>query len=279
MYKILIDSCGEFFDYMKNDSHFVSIPLTINIGKEEIKDDCNFDQKSFLKKVKESPIVPKSACPSPNDYMENMEGADRVYVVTLSAKLSGSHNSAVVARDLFLEENEDSEVKIHIFNSKSASVGETLIADMIRRLEEEGKDFDEIVKEVENYIEGQHTFFALETLETLIKSGRLGQMKALIANALNIKPVMGSTPDGMIQKYSQARGMKKTIEQMAKIAVSLTENCEDKILAISHCNCIDTANLLKEYMLKLASFKDIIIVDTRGISSMYANDGGIIMVL
>lgn len=66
---------------------------------------------------------------------------------------------------------------------------------------------------------------------------------------------------------------------MAEIAVSLTENCKEKILAISHCNCPDTAKLLKETMQKLAKFKDIKIVETRGISSMYASDGGVILVL
>lgn len=279
MYKILIDSCGEFFDYMKNNSHFVSIPLTIHLGNEEIKDDENFNQADFLSKVKKSEAAPKSACPSPDDYIKHFDGTDRLYIVTLSSKLSGSYNSASLAKDIFMEEHEDSDVKIHVFDSKSASVGETLIADKIRELEENGDDFDTIIDKVNSYIGEQHTFFTLDTLETLLKSGRISHMKVLFASALNIKVVMGSTSDGMIQKYTQMRGMKKAIIKMAEIAVSLTENCKEKILAISHCNCPDTAKLLKETMQKLAKFKDIKIVETRGISSMYASDGGVILVL
>ena len=262
MYKILIDSCGELFDYMQNNDHFASIPLTLEIGEEEIIDDDTFDQASFLKKVKASPTSPKSACPSPQTYMDAMEGADHIYVVTLSAKLSGSYNSAVLARDLYLEEYEDERpgVKIHVFDSKSASIGESLIGQRIAQLEEKVMDFEDIVSEVNQYIEEQHTYFVLETLETLRKAGRLGTMKAMIATALNIKPVMGSTPEGSIQQLGTGRGMAKT-------------------LAISHCNCPNTANMLKDKLEAKATFKEIIIIDTRGVSSMYANDGGVILVV
>jgi DegV family protein with EDD domain len=281
MYKILIDSCGELFDYMIDNPHFASIPLTLQIDDEDIRDDETFDQASFLKKVKESPTGPKSACPSPQDYMDEMEDADHVYMITLSSKLSGSYNSAVLARDLFLEDNEDDnpDLKIHVFDSKSASIGQTLIGHKICALEEEGRSFEEIVEIVDAYIEEQHTFFVLETLETLRKAGRLGTMKAFIANALNIKPVMGSTPEGSIQQLGQGRGMAKTLDLMAKFAVEATKNCEEKTLAISHCNCPKTAEMLKEKMLGLASFKEIYIADTRGVSSMYANDGGVILVV
>ncbi|MCR4782728.1 MAG: DegV family protein [Lachnospiraceae bacterium] len=281
MYKILIDSCGELFDYMINNPHFASIPLTLQIDEENIRDDETFDQASFLKKVKESPVGPKSACPSPQDYMDEMEDADHIYIITLSSKLSGSYNSAVLAKDLFLEDNEDEnpDLKIHVFDSKSASIGQTLIGHKIATFEEEGMAFEDIVNAVDSYIEEQHTFFVLETLETLRKAGRLGTMKAFIASALNIKPVMGSTPEGSIQQLGQGRGMAKTLDMMAKFAVEATKNCEEKTLAISHCNCPQTAEMLKEKLLKLASFKEIFVTDTRGVSSMYANDGGVILVV
>ncbi len=281
MYKILIDSCGELFDYMQNNDHFASIPLTLEIGEEEIIDDDTFDQASFLKKVKASPTSPKSACPSPQTYMDAMEGADHIYVVTLSAKLSGSYNSAVLARDLYLEEYEDERpgVKIHVFDSKSASIGESLIGQRIAQLEEKVMDFEDIVSEVNQYIEEQHTYFVLETLETLRKAGRLGTMKAMIATALNIKPVMGSTPEGSIQQLGTGRGMAKTLDKMVECVINDTPNTQSKTLAISHCNCPNTANMLKDKLEAKATFKEIIIIDTRGVSSMYANDGGVILVV
>jgi len=137
--------------------------------------------------------------------------------------------------------------------------------------------FEETVEHVEHYISEQHTYFVLETLETLRKNGRLGNIKAFVANALNIKPVMGSTPEGEICQLGQARGMNKALKKMIAEMLSKVKNSESRILAISHCNCPQRAKAVKQEILKLAAFKDIVIVDTAGISSMYANDGGIIM--
>lgn len=277
MYKIVIDSCGELFDEMKNNAHFANVPLTLEVGDWSISDDASFDQAEFLRRVAEYDGAPKSACPSPSAYMAEMEDADRVYIITLSAQLSGSYNSAVLARNLFEEEEED--VKIHVFDSKSASIGQTLIGQKIAELEEAGKSFEEVVEETEKYIEEQHTFFVLESLETLRKAGRLSNLKSMIANTLNIKPIMGSTEIGSIQQLAQARGMRKALEKMAECMMEVTKNPTEKILAISHCNCPNTAAILKDIVSAKSSFKDIIVVDTNGVSSMYANDGGIIMVV
>ncbi len=277
MYKIVIDSCGELFDEMKNNAHFANVPLTLEVGDWSISDDASFDQAEFLRRVAEYDGAPKSACPSPSAYMAEMEDADRVYIITLSAQLSGSYNSAVLAKNLFEEEEED--VKIHVFDSKSASIGQTLIGQRIAELEEAGKSFEEVVEETEKYIEEQHTFFVLESLETLRKAGRLSNLKSMIANTLNIKPIMGSTEIGSIQQLAQARGMRKALEKMAECMMEVTKNPAEKVLAISHCNCPNTAAVLKEIVSAKSAFRDIIVVDTNGVSSMYANDGGIIMVV
>ncbi|SDB47681.1 EDD domain protein, DegV family [Pseudobutyrivibrio sp. YE44] len=278
MYKIILDSCGELTEEMKADGRFVNVPLTLEIDDEQIIDDETFDQASFIQKVKASPNAPKSACPSPNAYMLEMEcDADNIYVVTLSAELSGSYNSACLGKDLF--EEEDDSKNIHIFNSKSASIGETLIAMKIAECENAGMSFEQVVEAVDAYIEQQHTFFVLETLETFRKSGRLSGLKAVIADTLNIKPVMGSTDTGYIQQLAKGRGMAQTIDKMTKCVMDVTTNCEERIVAISHCNCPERALSLKKKMESLANFKDIFIVDMRGVSTMYANDGGVILVV
>lgn len=278
MYKIIIDSCGELSKEMQEDGHFENVPLTLQIGETEIVDDKSFDQADFLKKVAESEEGPKSACPSPDAYMQAMDcDAEHIYVITLSSQLSGSYNSACLAKDLFLEDNEDK--KICIIDSKSASIGESLIGLHIAACEEAGMDFETVVENVEKYIEEQHTFFVLESLETLRKAGRLSNLKAKLASTLNIKPIMGSTEEGSIQQLAQARGMNKALDRMIQSMMEVTQNCENRILAISHCNCKERALQLKEKIEKVASFKDIFIVDTAGVSSMYANDGGIIMVV
>lgn len=277
MYKIVIDSCGELPEELKKDGHFSTVSLELEVDGYRIRDDESFDQLDFLRRVKQSLKGPKSSCPSPEEYMHSYEGeAEHVYVVTLSGKLSGSYNSAVLGKNLYEEEHADGK-RIHIFNSRSASIGETIIGMKIQELEEAGLSFEEVVEQVENYIGSMNTFFVLETLETLRKNGRLTNLKAFIANTLNIKPVMGSTKEGTICQLGQARGMNKALEKMVQDVISKTKDCENRILAISHCNCPERAAAVKAKLEKLARFKKIIVINTAGVSSMYANDGGVII--
>ena len=277
-YKIVVDSCGELPEKLKKDFHFESVPLEIFVDDYHILDDDTFDQADFLRKMKESPNCPKSTCPSPERYMMayNCE-AEHIYTVTLSSKLSGSYNSAELGKLLYIEEK--GEKQIHVFDSKSASVGETLIAMKIQECEEAGMTFEEVVSTVDAFIEEMDTFFVLETLETLRKNGRLSNLKAFVASALNIKPVMGATPDGQITQLDQARGVNKALDKMIAVMQDKVVNCENKILGIAHCNCPQRARSVAEKAEKLCRFKDIFVVDTGGISSLYANDGGIIMVV
>lgn len=277
-YKIIIDSCGEFLTEWKEDERFESVPLTLNVGGETVIDDETFDQSSFLKKVKACSDSPKSACPSPERYMKAYDcQADHIYAVTLSAELSGSYNSAVLGKNLILEEQP--EKKVHVFNSKSASIGETLIGMKIQECEEAGCSFEETVEQVEAYIEEQNTFFVLDNLETLRKNGRLSGVKSLVASALKIKPVMGATPEGTICQLDQARGINKALVKMVQHIVDKTQNSENKALAISHCNCAERAELLKNALQEKLSVKRIVVLDTAGVSSMYANDGGVIVAI
>ena len=277
MYKIVIDSCGELPEELKQDGHYETVSLELEVDGCRIKDDSTFNQLDFLRRVKESLKGPKSSCPSPEQYMDAYEGeADHVYAVTLSGGLSGSYNSAVLGKNLYEEEHTDAK-KIYVFNSRSASIGETLIGMKIQEFEEAGYGFEEVVEKVEEYIKSMNTYFVLETLETLRKNGRLSNLKAFIANSLNIKPVMGSTKEGLICQLGQARGMNKALERMVKDMISKTKDCENRVLAISHCNCPERAKAVKEKIEKIAKFKKIIIINTAGVSSMYANDGGVIM--
>ena len=275
-YKIVIDSCGELLDEWKQDPRFESVALILSVDGVNIIDDETFDQADFLKRVAECPECPKSACPSPERYMRAFDcEAEHVYAVTLSAELSGSYNSAVLGKNLLQEDHPDRQ--IHIFNSKSASVGQTLIAMKIRECEEAGFPFEKVIETVEEYIEQQHTFFVLDNLETLRKNGRLSKVKALVASALKIKPVMGSTEEGAICQLDQARGMNKALVKMAQVIVEKTADSGQKTLAISHCNCHERAILLKNALEERMPMKKIVILDTAGVSSMYANDGGVIV--
>ena len=279
-YKIIVDSCGELTYRMKKSGVYETASLSMEVDGDIIVDDENFDQADFLRRVEASPECPKSSCPSPERYMELYGGdEERVYAVTLSSELSGSYNSAQLGRKLWMEEHGESGKKIYVFNSRSASVGETLIGLKIQRCEENGLGFEETVSTVETYIDEQHTYFVLENLDTLRKNGRLTGIKSFVASALNIKPVMGSTPEGTICQLGQARGMKRALAKMADQIVKEGKTTKDKILAIAHCNCPERAREVERMLLDKIRVKDSFIVDTAGISTMYANDGGIIVVL
>ena len=277
-FHIVADSCCELTADMKKRGNIEIAPLTLEVGGESILDDETFDQKYFLKRVAECPECPKSACPSPDYFRKSfLNGAERCYAVTLSAQLSGSYNSAVLGANLAQEDNED--LKIHVFNSRSASIGETLIVKKIVECEEAGMSFERVVETVELYISTQNTYFVLENLETLRKNGRLSKTKALVASALKIKPVMGATSEGDIVQLDQARGINKALMKMVDAIVNDAQHVENKTLAISHCNCPERAEMVKEALLERLAVQDVFVLDTQGVSSMYANDGGIIIAL
>jgi len=274
-YKIVVDSCCELPKEYLNDPRFERVPLGLEVGEYQILDDENFNQAEFLKKVAEYPKSPKSSCPSPERFMEAYRvEAEHVYAVTLSSHLSGSYNSAELGKKLYFEKYGEKE--IHIIDSESASGGEAQIALKLMELEEKGVPFERIVKEIEAFRDTIHTYFVLDNLETLRKNGRLTGVKALVASTLNIKPVMGSDRGQIIQR-SQTIGIKKALGKMAELAAQEALKAEERRLIITHCNALQRAEKVKEMILSRVKFRECIIMDTRGISSMYANDGGVIV--
>ena len=235
-YKIVVDSCCELPDELKKDPRFEIVPLGIEVGDWRIQDDEIFNQAEFL---------------------------------------SGSHNSAVLGKNLYEEKHHDK--KIHVVDSKSASGGEAQIALKAMELEEKGLAFEEIVQQLEAFRDEMNTYFVLNNLETLRKNGRLTGVKALVASTLNIKPVMGATEEGTIIQLGQAIGLKKALQKMADIVARETANPQKKFLMITHCNNLAKAESVRDMILAKAKFAEARILDTAGISSMYANDGGIII--
>lgn len=276
-YKIIGDSCLDLTREMRKDPRYAMIPLTLMVEDKHFIDDETFDQKEFLQVVKASPECPKTACPSPEMFKEAYRcEAENVFVITLSAELSGSYNSAVLAKSLY--EEEYGKKNILVINSQSASSGQLNLALYIRELCEQGLSFEEVSREVLAYRDRMQTYFVLESLDALRKNGRLTGLQAFFATKLNIKPVMGADK-GTIIKLDQARGIQKALGRMAEIAVKNAGTTEDKRLIIAHCNAPERAKYMKEKLCQLAKFKDVVITDTCGVSTVYASDGGIIVAL
>ena len=277
-YKIIGDSCLDLTEEVKKDPHFQMIPLTLQVDDVQVIDDETFDQKKFLAMVKASPNCPKTACPSPEMFKEAYEcDAENIFVITLSSNLSGTYNSAVLAKGLYEEEH--GKKNIAVIDSWSASSGELTIGLMIRDLCEQGMPFEEVVEKAMQYTQHEmKTYFVLESLDTLRKNGRLSGLQAFFATTLNIKPVMGADK-GNIIKLDQARGINKALVRMCELAVKEAKNPETLRVIVAHCNNEARAQLVKEELSKRAPFKEIIVTETAGVATVYANDGGIILAL
>ena len=270
--RVIVDSCVDTNDEIKE--LFDTVPLSILIDDEEIIDD-NLDQGFLIKKLADAKDSIKTACPSPEKYLEKMKKYKESFVVTLSAKLSGSYNSAVLASNLLLEKGTDTFT--HVFNTKSASAGETLVALKIKELMDNNLGREEIIKITNEYIEKMQTLFVLDSYEVLKKTGRLSNIKAGLLNILNIAPIMGSTEEGSIRVVKKVRGKKKALKKLVDVIGDFDVDYPNTVLGISHCNAEDKAFMLKEDIEKKYNFKDIKIFETRGISTVYASDGGIVL--
>lgn len=273
-FKVIVDSCCDLTPSLLREPCFTSVPLTIRVGNTVIVDDAGFDQADLLWRMKQSDAAPQTSCPSPAQFMDAFDcGADEVYVVTLSALLSGSHNSAQQARQLWLEDHP--EAKIHIFNSCSAASGEVLLALQVRDLAAQGLPFETVVREADRYCREMETLFVLESLDNLRKNGRLTGLQSVVTGALRIKLLMGATPEGEIYKRGQALSVKQALTKMVEI-MAKDAGHKGRTLCVAHCNCLDRAFQLREMVQKSCHFSDIIICETGGISTVYANDGGIV---
>lgn len=275
-YKIVADSSCDLNKELNEKLNISLVPFKIDVDDKKFIDDESMDTMELIQAMKNSPNPVRTSCPSPGDFVDEYKKADTIFAVTISSQLSGTYNSAALAKDMVKEE--DPEKFVHVFDSKSASIGETLIAMKIQELIENKLSNLEIVEKVENYISSMRTFFILESLDNLIKNGRISKTKGLIANVLNLKPIMGSTETGEIKLVENVRGTKKAFKRLVEIIGETGEKFEEKILAISHTNALEKAEELKREIQEKYKFKDIILVKTAGLSTAYANDGGIILV-
>lgn len=276
-YKVTGDSCLDLTKEMKQDPHFQMVPLTLQVDDHMVIDDETFDQKAFIKMVKESPNCPKTACPSPEAFKNSYEGdAQDVYAILLSSHLSGCYNSAAVGKDMYEEEHGADHKNILVLDSESASAGELNLALYVRDMYEQGMKFPEISKRLVELRDRQKTYFVIDSLEPLRKNGRLTGLQAFFATALNIKPVMGAD-HGTIIKLEQARGINKAFSRMCEIAVREAENPSERRAVIAHCNCPDRAEYVKNELMKRAEFKEIVVTETAGVATVYAGDGGIVL--
>lgn len=272
-YKLVVDSCCDVTPELTEKYAITTVPLTMTLGDISIADDDQLDLGKFMAQMKSCSGRIGSAAPSPMQYKDAFPPGMTSFAVTLSSNLSGSYGSAMVGKEMAEAEGAD----VHVFDSKSASAGEVLVTLKIAELIEQGLHKATIIDTVESFIKQMKTYFVLENIDNLLKNGRIGKITGKLISVLNIRPIMGSDGDGNIELYSHARGQKQVIEKLGDIIAKSGKKTEGENLVIAHCNNPGLAGKLTEVIRSRYRFNNIFIMPTRGISTVYANDMGIIM--
>ncbi len=266
--RIVADSSADLLTF--DGVEFASAPLKILTDKKEYIDDEKLDVMQFVKELRDNKGKSSTACPGVGDYISAFDGADWVFVVTISSNLSGSYNSAMVAKDEYISDNPDK--KVHVVDSLSAGPEMVLIVEKISELIKAGKEFEEIVDSIEKYRDSTNLAFALKSLLNLARNGRVSKSVAAVAGIMNIRLVGIASEEGTLQPVDKVRGEKKSvtsiIENMKKLGYSNGK------VRITHCNNEDIANSIKEKILEIVPNADIKIAHCRGLCSFYAEEGG-----
>lgn len=276
---LIVDSCCDSTPELRENLGFDIAPLKVQIaGGRQYVDAPGIDTRQLIADMKASKEAAASACPAPEDFARYMRAHDECVVITLSSKLSGSYNSARIAMEMVREEFP--EKRIYVFDSKSASAGELRIALYIRELIDAGKSFDTVVLMTERFISEMRTLFVLEDLDNLVKNGRLSKVSGILASVLSLCPILGDDGKGDIKMISKARGNRMALNKLVELLREYTASAAPKSiqLVLTYCNCPGRAEGLRKSILEhCAAIRDIVMAPTGGLSTMYANDGGIIV--
>ena len=272
--RIVMDSCIDFNnEVFDNERIMERIPFKIIIDNEEIID-LDANQSELIAKMKNSKNKIATACPSPHEFLEAFRKCKNNFVVTISEKLSGSHNSAMLAKEMLKEESPESFV--HVFDCKTATAGASLVVLKLKQLIENKINTDQIIEEINTYIDEMKTLLLAERLDNLAKNGRISSQKAFIGKLLQVVPIMCSNGNGELILKEQVRGRKKALNRLLDIIGEEGTDIKSKVLGITHVNCIEKAEGLKAEIANRYDFKDIVIFDAGGLSTIYADDGGIV---
>ena len=276
--KIIADTSADFTAEEAKAMSVAFVPFTIDAGKNTYIDDDTLDLDALYADMQATSEPVRTGCPSPFLYKEAImaQGTDEIFVVTITSKLSGSYNAAKTAVEEVKREHP--EKKIALIDSKSASAGTANVVEMIYTWAEEGKDFDTVKKDIEAYADKQSTFFILESMDNLIKNGRIPKLAGKAVNVLNMKPIMRGE-DGAIGLFQINRGFKKSLAKLAKEVIKINAEKSVEFITISHSHAEEKAKLFKSYIQDEIQTATIRIVQTKGLSSVYADFGGIVVAL
>ena len=253
--KIITDGSCDLSHEVLNKFNINVVPLGVSFGEEHYTAGVDIDNKEFYAKMKDSKELPKTFCPSPENFCKEYQcEEDKIIVIALSSKLSGTYNSASLARDLYLSEHKEKDIRV--IDSMTGSIGAGLLLIKAAKMISEGKDIDEIVEAIENLKEKISFYGTLETLENAIKGGRINPLAGKIIGALNFKAIV-QIKDGVVKPIDKARGESNSIKKVANYITSSIEDTKDKILCLMHANCPEKAHKLLSIIEKTHKFDEV----------------------
>ena len=274
-WKIVADSGCDYREItdLANQTRFESVPLTIQIDNEIFVDNAHLDIDGMMEKMYATSSASKSACPSPDDYLRSFEGAENIFVVTITGTLSGSHNSAQLAKKLFLEEHPTA--NIHVIDSLSAGGEVDLIVKKLNDLIKEGLSFEQVVEAITRYQENTKLLFVLAKVDNLVKNGRLSKLIGAVIGLLNIRMVGEASDTGTLELLQKARGAKKALT--AAVDEVLKAGYKGGRIIIAHRNNEKFCQQFSEVIKEKFPAADISFLPTSGLCSFYAEEGGLLM--
>jgi DegV family protein with EDD domain len=267
--------CDVSKEYINGENCMIShVPITLQLGETVFSDDENLDLNEYLQTMENHDLAVKTAAPSPNLFFEKFKEGENVFCLTISSKLSATYQSAMSAKDMYIEEFGNK--FIHIFDSLTAAMGQGVIAMKIAELCKSGTAATEIVDQVNDFIKSVNTYFIIDKFDNLVKTGRMKPYVAKIASFLNVKPICGDE-NGEIKLLDKARGYTKAVAKMIKLMRENTPDMSDRIIGITHVQAPEKALSLKEEFITHLKPKDVVIQECRGVTTTFGYRGGVVV--
>lgn len=269
--RIVADSSADLVTL--EDHNIVSVPMKIMTDYKEYVDDSTLDVKGMTDELASYRGKSGSACPGVGDWMDAFGDADRVFCITITSNLSGSYNSAMVAKETYESENPGK--KVCVIDSLSAGPELKVTVEKIQELLAEGKEFEEICAKVSEYQKSTYLVFMLKSLTNLANNGRVSTAVAKIAGVLGIHVMGIASAVGTLEQKAKCRGEKKCIQAVWKQIKEL--GYRGGKVRIDHCFNEEAAKQLKAMIINEFTNADVIIGTTKGLCSFYAEQGGMLV--
>lgn len=269
--KIVADSSCDIWEL--NGVDFAVAPMTISTDNKQYVDNQELDVRLMSDDLAKYKGISHTACPSVGSWLDCYEGFDEIFVITLTGAMSGTYNSAMTAKGIYEEENEN--VKVHVFDSLSTGPEMRLLIEKLKEMIEEDLTFEEIVEKGQDYLNHTRLFFALKSLHNFAMNGRVSKTVASAIGVLNISIFATASEKGTIQQISKCRGEKKVVK-------SMIEHLEDAgyhggKVRISHADNLKLAHNVRDKILELYPNADIIVYPMGGLCTYYAEIGGLLV--